>query len=93
MTIVIDIDDTISNFAKVLIKYLNEEYKTNYSKKDIKNWGWLNEKFSNPWKPTEDFKFWDEVIIDKDAIKCIENLVKKGNKVYLVTASFPSDTL
>ena len=93
MKILIDIDDTISNFGEVLLKWLNLENNTNYKKEDIDNWEWFREKFNDPWKPTEYKKFWKEVKIDKDAIKCIENLAIKGHEVYLVTASFPSDTL
>ena len=93
MKILIDIDDTISNFGEVLLKWLNLENETNYKKEDIDNWEWFREKFNDPWKPTEYKRFWKEVKIDKDAIKCIENLVIEGHEVYLVTASFPSDTL
>lgn len=93
MKILIDIDDTISNFGEVLLKYLNQQYDTDYKKDDIINWKWFRNNFQNPWQPTEYFFFWDEVIIDKDAINCIENLAKKGHEVYLVTASFPNDTL
>ena len=93
MKILIDIDDTISNFGEVLLKWLNLENNTNYKKEDIDNWEWFREKFNDPWKPTEYKKFWKEVKIDTDAIKCIENLIIKGHEVYLVTASFPNDTL
>ena len=93
MKILIDIDDTISNFGEVLLKYLNRQYDTDYKKDDIINWEWFRNNFQNPWQPTEYCFFWDEVVIDKDAINCIENLVKKGHEVYLVTASFPNDTL
>lgn len=93
MKILIDIDDTISNFGEVLLKYLNRQYDTNYKKEDMTSWEWLRNNFQNPWEPTEYCFFWDDVKIDENAIKCIENLVKKGHEVYLVTASFPSDTL
>lgn len=93
MKILIDIDDTISNFGEVLLKWLNLENETNYKKEDIDNWEWFRQKFNDPWKPTEYKRFWQEVKIDKDAIKCIENLVIEGHEIYLVTASFPSDTL
>ncbi len=93
MKILIDIDDTISNFVEVLLKYLNRQYDTDYKKDDIINWEWFRNNFQNPWQPTEYFFFWDEVTIDKDAINCIENLAKKGHEIYLVTASFPNDTL
>jgi len=93
MTIIIDIDDTISNFGEILLKNLNNNHKTDYKKDDIKSWDWYTKNFNNPWKPMEEFTFWDEVKINKKAVECIENLIKNGHKVYLVTASFPSDYL
>ena len=93
MKILIDIDDTISNFSEVLIKYLNVKYKTHYTKENIKNWEWLRENFINPWFPTEQSYFWNQVKIDKDAISCIEKLARKGQEIYFVTASYPSDML
>ena len=93
MKILIDIDDTISNFGEVLLNYLNRTYNTNYKKEDIINWEWFRNNFENPWQPTEWNFFWDDVKIDKDAIKCIENLVKDRHEVYLVSASFPNDSL
>lgn len=93
MKILIDIDDTISNFGEVLLNYLNRTYETNYKKEDMINWGWLRNNFENPWLPTEWNFFWDDVKIDKKAIECIENLSKNKHEVYLVSASFPNDSL
>lgn len=93
MRFLVDIDDTISNFGEVLINELNRTYHTSFTKEDMNNWEWLRNNFKNPWIPTESKKFWDKIIIDKDAINCLEKLVKKGEEIYLVTASFPNDTL
>lgn len=93
MKILIDIDDTISNFGEVLLNYLNRIYETDYRKEDIINWKWLRNNFENPWLPTEWNFFWDDVKIDKKAIECIENLSKNKHEVYLVSASFPNDSL
>ena len=93
MKVLIDIDDTITNFCVVLLKKLNEIYHTNYTKKDITHWNWLRETFPNPWLPLEQKEFWDEIVVDENSINFIENLVKSGMEVYLVTAAFPSDAL
>ena len=93
MKILIDIDDTISNFAEVLIKWLNQENNTNYKKEEINGWNWFTNHFSNPWNPTKYKSFWNEIKINEDAVYYIEKLVKDGDEVYIVTASFPSDTL
>lgn len=93
MRFLVDIDDTISNFGEVLINELNRIYHTSFTKEDMDNWEWLRNNFKNPWFPTEYKTFWDKVSIDKNAINCLEKLVQKGEEVYLVTASFPNDTL
>lgn len=93
MKILIDIDDTISNFCEILLRWLNLINNTHYKKEDVDNWEWLRQKFINPWFPTEFEEFWNEIKIDKDAIECIENLSKQGHEVYLITASFPNDML
>lgn len=93
MTVLIDIDSTITNFAEVLLKYLNEQYSTNYSKSDITHWGWFTATFSNPWEPLELAQFWDEVQVLPNVVSSIKRLQDEGAKVYLVTASFFTDTL
>lgn len=93
MTILIDIDSTITNFAEVLLKYLNKEHHTNYTVENITYWDWFIDTFADPWKPLKDKKFWDEVQVLPEAVKAVESLVKAKNKVYLVTASFFTDTL
>ncbi len=93
MIILIDIDDTISNFSEVLINHLNRLNNTNFKKEDISDWDWYKNHFENPWKPTEYKNFWDDIVIDKNSINLIEKLVENGHEVYLVTASFPSDSL
>lgn len=93
MRFLVDIDDTISNFGEILINELNQIYHTSFTKEDMNNWEWLRNNFKNPWFPTEYKTFWDKVSIDKNAINCLENLVQKGEEVYLVTASFPNDCL
>ena len=93
MRFLVDIDDTISNFGEVLVEELNNIYDTSFTEEDMNNWEWLKDNFKNPWIPTESKEFWDKITIDKNAINCLEKLVEKGEEVYLVTASFPSDTL
>lgn len=93
MTVLIDIDSTITNFAEVLLKYLNKQYSTHYSINDITHWNWFTDTFPAPWKPLELEKIWDEVQVMPEAVSAIKTLCDKGVKVYLVTASFFTDTL
>ena len=49
--------------------------------------------FKYPWRPTELTDFWDKVIVDQKAKEIIENFVQNKHEVFLVTASFPNDSL
>lgn len=93
MKILIDIDDTISNFSEVVLRRLNQLYLTHYKKEDINNWHWFKQTFHNPWLILQEKNFWDEIKIDKNAINFIEKIAQNGEEIYLVTASFFNDSL
>ena len=87
MTILIDLDSTITNFGEVLLRTLNRQYKTNHSYDEITSWNWFDETFENPWECTRYAKFWDEVEPNVGAVTCISKLVTYKRIVYIVTAS------
>ena len=87
MTVLIDIDSTITNFGDVLLKYLNEQYSTHYVKRDITHWDWFTDTFSDPWEPLGLEKFWNDVHVMPEAVSVIKTLCCNGAKIYLVTAS------
>ena len=88
MTILIDLDSTITNFGKVLLRTLNRQYKTNHSYDEITSWDWFDKTFENPWECTRYAKFWDEVEPYPNAIETIEEFVdRRGHNIYIVTAS------
>lgn len=93
MTILIDLDSTITNFGKVLLRTLNHQYKTNHSYDEITSWDWFDKTFENPWECTRYAKFWDEVEPNIGAVTCISDLVTSGHVVYIVTASHFSPAL
>lgn len=93
MRFLVDIDDTITNFSDVLLKYLNIENNTKYKKSDVTDWNWYRNHFKYPWRQTELTDFWDKVIVDQKAKEIIENFVQNKHEVFLVTASFPNDSL
>lgn len=93
MTILIDIDDTITNFGYILISRLNTKYNTSYTVENIDSWDWIKQHFPAPWEITNDKSFWDEVRVFKSAKSVIEELAHQGHQIYLVTASFFNDTL
>lgn len=87
MRIVVDVDDVVNNMSDVLLPILNYRYHTNYIKSDITYWTWYGLHFSNPWKPLDEQHFWDVVEINPVAVQVLQDLVKDGHDVKLVTAS------
>ena len=93
MTILVDIDSTITNFGEILLFVNNINNKTKYSYTDITTYNWFDETFANPWTPTNSHHFWDGVQIHPQAVSTLEQWVEQGHKVYLVTASHFNNTL
>lgn len=87
MIIFIDIDDTITNFAEILLKRLNKKYKTNYNVKDITYWNWITEHYNEPWEVIGK-SFWEEVKVIAEAKKFIKERLEKNDEIYLVSATF-----
>lgn len=93
MTILVDMNSTITNFGKKLLATVNKYYQTNYTYNDITFYNWFNETFEDPWWYTQYQTFWDEVQVSPEAVTTLESWVKDGHKVYLVTASHFNDML
>lgn len=93
MTILIDIDSTITNFGEMLLFAHNQLHNTNYHYTNITSYDWFDKTFNNPWKPTEYQCFWNTVEVNPAAITAIERWIGKGHKVYLVTASYFNNML
>lgn len=87
MTILVDIDSTITNFSETLLCCLNDTYDTKYNYNDITSYNWFEKTFAKPWLPTEYEFFWDDVEVNPASISTIESWVKQGHQVYLCTAS------
>ena len=93
MTILVDIDSTITNFGEMLLLANNQLHSTNYRYTDITSYNWFDKTFPNPWKPTEYQCFWNTVEVNPAAVKTIERWIGQGHQVYLVTASHFNDML
>lgn len=93
MTILVDIDSTITNFGEMLLNACNNYYKTNHQYKEITSYDWFDKTFKDPWFVTDCFSFWDEVAVNPEAVSVIESWIKQKHKVLLVTASHFSSTL
>lgn len=93
MTILVDIDSTVTNFSEALLKTNNVIFGTDYTYDQIATYNWFNATFTDPWTITKHPSFWDVVKVNPDAVSTIESWVKQGHKVYLVTASHFNDSL
>lgn len=97
MIILVDIDNTITNFSETLISILNEKSKDRdepiHDCSEITSYDWFNKIYINPWQYTNLHSFWDKVLINPEAISTLEQWVDQGHKVYLVTASHFNNTL
>ena len=93
MTILVDIDSTITNFGEMLLLANNQLHNTNYRYTDIISYDWFDKTFSNPWKPTEYRCFWNTVEVNPAAVTAIERWIRQGHQVYLCTASHSNDMI
>lgn len=93
MTILVDIDSTLTNFGEMLLLANNQLYDTHYGYTDITSYDWFDQTFNNPWKPTYYQCFWNTVEVNPAAVTAIERWVKLGHQVYLCTASHFNDML
>ena len=87
MTILVDIDSTITNFGEMLLLANNQLHSTHHLYTAITSYDWFDRTFDNPWKPTEHQCFWNTVEVNPAAVTAIEQWIKQGHKVLLVTAS------
>lgn len=93
MTILVDIDSTITNFGEMLLLANNQSHGTCYRYTDITSYDWFDQTFYTPWKPTEYQCFWNTVEVNPAAVTAIERWVRQGHQAYLVTASHFNDML
>lgn len=93
LTILVDIDSTITNFGETLLLANNQSHGTNYRYTDIISYDWFDQTFYTPWKPTEYQCFWNTVEVNPAAVTAIEQWVRQDHQVYLCTASHFNDML
>ena len=92
VTVLIDIDDTMTHLTRAWCRCLNKRYGTNVSANDILEW-----KISNyfpeltedqVFAPLHEDSFWWDVEPMVDAPRYIKQLMDEGFNVYICTASF-----
>lgn len=93
LTILVDIDSTITNFGEMLLLANNQLHSTNYRYTNIISYDWFDQTFYTPWKPTEYQCFWNTVEVNPAAVTAIERWIRQGHQAYLCTASHFNDML
>lgn len=93
MTILVDINSTITNFSYVLLEENNKWHNKIHTYNEITAYNWFEQAFSNPWEPTNHKSFWTKVSVNPKAKETLESFVLSGHKVYLVSASHYNDCL
>lgn len=87
----IDLDDTIENLLLAWISWLNKEHGLNASIDDVKSWEmsdlYPNLSHDEIFAPLFNEEFWSTVTPKQDAIYYIDQLIKDGHDVYIVTSS------
>ena len=90
-TIGIDLDDTIENLLVAWIAWLNKEHNLNISIDDVTGWEMGN---LYPMLTSEQIfaplfldSFWSTVEPKQDAIYYVDQLIKDGQDVYIITSS------
>lgn len=91
MTILIDIDDTISNLCESWCEWLNSMYGTNVRAEDITEWD-ISSFFPSLTKeevfePLHTDSFWETVKPKEDAVTYVKKLFYEGYDVYFCTST------
>jgi 5'(3')-deoxyribonucleotidase len=91
MVIGIDFDGTINNMLETWIEWLNKKYGTTVQMSDITDWTlsmqYPSLSVSELFEPLDTPEFWDEVTIKPDAPEVIQQLIRDGHEIYIVTSS------
>ena len=94
MKILIDMDDVLTTCVSVWVNMLNKKYGTNVKYVDVLYWD-LHLLFPHLTRdqilePLGQKEFWDQVEPLDNAIKYVKQLKECGNKIIIVTASYPA---
>lgn len=100
MNIGIDIDDTINNLSDILVEYAIKYNNENSIKHEIKQYkydfeeafGW-NKEQEEGFKEKYIGKCLSEATVKKGAREYIQKLKDEGNKIFIITARTPEETV
>ena len=91
MTILIDMDDTLEHLLTPWLRWLNREYGKNVEPSDVVSWN-MQESYPDLTKeeifaPLDGEAFWDTVTPVEGAPEAVEDLIRRGHRVFIVTAA------
>lgn len=91
ITVLIDLDDTMTHLCRAWCRWLNAAHGTNVSEADIAGWK-ISEYFptlteNQVFEPIYTYSFWRDVEPMDGAPKYIKQLIDEGFEVYICTAS------
>lgn len=91
VTVLIDLDDTMTHLCRAWCQWLNRKYGTNVSENDVVGWK-VDDYFpelteDQVFEPLHTDSFWHDVEPFDEAPYYIERLIKEGFDVYICTAS------
>ena len=93
MTILVDLDDTIEQLLKALVKRANERFQRNASVDDVTDWSIVCAFPGIEKKQILDFMceqdFWETVEPVPGAAEALKHFMDEGHQVYIVTATEP----
>lgn len=90
-TILIDMDDVMTDLLTPWVKYLNDKHNLSVYTQDITAWD-MTQFFptlskEEIYQPLDEEEFWKTVKPQDGAIHCIKKLILEGYQVYIVTAT------
>lgn len=91
VTVLIDLDDTMTHLLRAWCRWLNNRHGTNVSEKDVRTWK-IADYFpelteDEVFEPVHSDVFWEQVEPQDGAPKYIQMMIDEGLDVYVCTAS------
>lgn len=91
LTILVDMDDVLDDLLPAWVSYLNQTYGTNVTTNDIRSWDMMQSfphlTKSQVFSPLDRSDFWDTVRPKEGAADVLQEWIREGHRVLVVTSS------
>ena len=91
LTILVDMDDVLDDLLPAWVSYLNQTYGTNVTTNDIRSWDMMQSfphlTKSQVFSPLDRPDFWDTVRPKEGAADVLQEWIREGHRVLVVTSS------